>query len=159
MALIEHRPTGLLKHLLRTPIWFYRAGLGRLLGHRFVYIAHRGRRTGARREVVLEVVGYTARIPEVVVIAAWGKNPDWYRNLQAAPALELRIAAQRWDRPEHRFLDDADTLRVLHSYQQAHPGAWKRIAPLIGLPAEPDEASLRAVHGVAFTPHPMTDER
>ena len=154
MALIEHRPTGLLKHLLRAPIWFYRAGLGRLLGHRFVYIAHRGRRTGARREVVLEVVGYTPRIPEVVVVAAWGKHPDWYGNLNAAPALELRIAAQRWDRPDHRFLDDADTLQVLRGYQQAHRRAWKRIAPLIGLPAELDESAVQAVHGVAFTPHP-----
>ena len=63
MTLIDHQPTGLLKHLLRAPIWLYRAGLGPLLGHRFVYIAHRGRRTGARREVVLEVVGYTPKDP------------------------------------------------------------------------------------------------
>ena len=85
-----------------------------------------------------------------------GQAPDWYRNLKAAPALELRIAAQRWDRPDHRFLDNADALRVLRSYQQAHPGAWKRIAPLIGLPAELDEAGAHAVHGVAFTPHLTT---
>ena len=63
MTLLDHQPTGLLKHLLRAPIWLYRAGLGPLLGHRFVYIAHRGRRTGARREVVLEVVGYTPKDP------------------------------------------------------------------------------------------------
>jgi hypothetical protein len=33
------------------PIWLYRARLGFLLGHRFVYVAHRGRVSGARREV------------------------------------------------------------------------------------------------------------
>jgi hypothetical protein len=31
-----------LRKLLRAPIWLYRARLGFLLGHRFVYVAHRG---------------------------------------------------------------------------------------------------------------------
>ena len=60
MTLIDHQPSGLLRHLLRARISFYRAGSGRLLGHRFVNLAHRGR-PGARREVDLEVVGYTPR--------------------------------------------------------------------------------------------------
>lgn len=61
-------------HSLRAPIWFYRARLGWLFGHRPLSIAHRGRRTPAR-----------GRAPrpgraEVAVIAAWGLEPDWYRN-------------------------------------------------------------------------------
>jgi hypothetical protein len=87
MALTDRRPSGLLRLLLRAPIWLYRARLGRLAGHRLLYLAHRGRRTGTRREVVVETVGYTPDVPEAVVVAAWGRNPDWYRNLQAAPAI------------------------------------------------------------------------
>ncbi|GDY31723.1 nitroreductase family deazaflavin-dependent oxidoreductase [Gandjariella thermophila] len=156
MALTDRKPTGLLRGLLRAPIWLYRARLGWVAGHRLLYIAHRGRRTGARREVVVEVVRYRREVPEVVVVAAWGKNPDWYRNLRVAPALEVRIGAQRWQRPHHRFLDDAETLRVLHTYQRAHPHAWKRIAPVLGFPrdlADPRWSEVvGSVRAIAFTP-------
>ncbi|HEX3786469.1 MAG TPA: nitroreductase family deazaflavin-dependent oxidoreductase [Pseudonocardiaceae bacterium] len=156
MALTDRKPSGVLKILLRTPVWLYRARLGWLAGHRLVYIVHRGRRSGARREVVAEVVGYDPAKPEVVVIAAWGKNPDWYRNLAAAPALEIRIGAQRWLRPVHRFLDGADTLHLLLSYQRQHPRAWKRLGPLLGFPADAGDPRWPAIadstHAIVFTP-------
>jgi len=63
MPLMDRKPTGLLRLLLRAPILLYRARAGWLLGHRFVYVAHRGRRTGARREVVVEVVCYLPAAP------------------------------------------------------------------------------------------------
>ncbi|WP_020670357.1 nitroreductase family deazaflavin-dependent oxidoreductase [Amycolatopsis nigrescens] len=156
MALTDRKPTGLLKVLLRAPIWLYRAHLGRLLGHRLLYLAHQGRRTGARREVVVETVRYNPAVPEVVVIAAWGGDPDWYRNLKAAPALEVRLGGQHWPRPGHRFLDGTETLGVLRAYQRAHPHAWKRLAPALGFPADPADprwpAVAEGVHAIAFTP-------
>ena len=85
MAVTDHKPRGLLRLALRAPIWLYRANLGWLTGRRLLYVAHRGRRTGARREVVAETVRYDPSVPEAVVVAAWGKNPDWLRNLRAAP--------------------------------------------------------------------------
>lgn len=156
MSLTDRKPTGLTRTLLRLPLWLYRARLGWMAGHRLVYIVHRGRRTGARREVVAEVVHYDRSAPELVVVAAWGKNPDWYRNLTAAPAVEVRIAAQRWERPGHRFLDGAETLRTLRAYQDAHPRAWRRLAPLLGFPTDPADprwpAVAEAAHAIAFTP-------
>jgi deazaflavin-dependent oxidoreductase (nitroreductase family) len=157
VALTDRKPTGLLRAALRAPIWLYRARLGRLTGRRLVYIAHRGRRTGARREVVAETVRYDQAGPEVVVVAAWGREPDWYRNLRAAPAIEVRIGAARWPRPRHRFLDAAETRRVLLAYRHAHPRAWRRIAPLLGFPTDPDDPRWPQVaattHAIAFSPH------
>lgn len=156
MALTDRKPRGVLRVLLRAPIWLYRARLGVLAGHRLLYLAHRGRRTGARREVVVEVVRYEPGRPEAVVIAAWGKDPDWYRNLRAAPALEVRIGAQRWTRPEHRFLGGEEAHEVLLDYQRAHPRAWKRIAPVLGFPTDPADPRwperAREVRAIAFTP-------
>jgi len=34
MAITDRKPTGLLRALLRTPIWLYRLRLGRLAGRR-----------------------------------------------------------------------------------------------------------------------------
>lgn len=156
MPITDRKPTGVPRLALRAPIWLYRARLGRFLGHRLVYIAHRGRKTGARRAVVVEAVGYNAAPPSVTVVAAWGKNPDWYRNLLAAPAIEVRVGAHRWPTPDHRQLTGAEVLDTLHAYQRAHPRAWRRIAPLLGFPREIDDPQWPAVaakvRAVTFTP-------
>ena len=64
------RPTGPLRLILRAPLLLYRVRLGWLLGSRFVYIVHRGRRSGAIREVMVEAVRLETHPPEVTVIAA-----------------------------------------------------------------------------------------
>jgi len=156
MPVTDRKPRGVLRFFLRTPIWLYRAGLGWLTANRLLYLAHRGRKTGARREVVVEVVGYDPAKPEVVVIAAWGKNPDWYRNLLAAPAIEVRLGRHRWPAPEHRFLEADETQSTLLAYQRAHPRAWKRLAPVLGFPVDPHDPTwpdvAAAVHAIAFSP-------
>lgn len=158
MALTERTPTGVLRMLLRLPLWLYRLRLGWLAGHRLVYIVHRGRRTGARREAVAEVVRYERSVPEIVVVAAWGGAPNWYLNLVAGPAIEVRTGFQRWTQPAHRFLDGPETLRILIAYQHAHPHLWRRLAPALGLPADPADPRWPAVagslHTIAFTPRP-----
>lgn len=156
MTLTDRKPKGALRVFLRLPIWLYRVRLGWLLGHRLVYLAHRGRRTGARREVVAETVRYDPERPEVVVVAAWGRDPDWYRNLRVGPALEVRVGGHRWTRPAHRFLDGTETARTLLDYQRAHPRAWRHIAPLLGFPTDPADPRwpevAGSVHAIAFTP-------
>lgn len=157
MAITDRKPTGLLRLALRAPIWLYRARLGWVFGHRLVYLAHRGRRTGTRRDVVIEAVRYDPAAPSVTVVAAWGKNPDWYRNLLAAPAIEVRVGAHRWHTPGHRHLTTAEVQETLHAYQRARPRAWRRLAPLLGFPTDPDDPRWPAVAGsvraIAFTPH------
>lgn len=154
----DRKPTGLLRWALRLPIWLFRAHLGFLFGHRLAYIAHRGRRSGARREVVVEVVRYDRATPEITVIAAWGGIPDWYRNLRAAPAIEVRLGRHRWSRPEHRFLDTNAVLAVLHEYQRAHPRAFAQLGPRLGFPADPHDPSwpevAARVRAVTFRPAP-----
>ena len=96
MPLTEKRPRGLLRLALRAPLLLYRVRLSWLLGERFLLLVHQGRTTGLRHETLLEVAYRDAQTGEVVVIAAWGKFAAWYRNLQAAPAIEVRIGHERW---------------------------------------------------------------
>jgi deazaflavin-dependent oxidoreductase (nitroreductase family) len=152
----DKKPTGLLRWALRLPIWLFRAHLGFLFGHRLAYLAHRGRKTGARREVVVEVVRYDAGVPEFTVIAAWGGTPDWYRNLRAAPAIEVRIGRHRWPAPVQRFLTPQQILDLLHDYQRAHPKAFGQLGPRLGFPADPQDPAwpevAARVHAIAFRP-------
>ncbi|MGW4589727.1 nitroreductase family deazaflavin-dependent oxidoreductase [Amycolatopsis thermoflava] len=155
MPLIERSPAGLVRLLFRAPVPLYRLGLGPLFGHRLVYLAHRGRTSGRRREVVLEVVGLDRRVPEVVVVAAWGERADWYRNIQAAPALELRTGLWRWTGPRHRVLDRDEMVAVLTAYRARHRRAWHHLAPVLGLPEDPataPAAALSRIRAVALRP-------
>ncbi|MFC6019841.1 nitroreductase family deazaflavin-dependent oxidoreductase [Plantactinospora solaniradicis] len=158
MALTDNQPHGLVRMLLRAPIWLYRVRLGWLAGHRLLYLVHRGRRTGKRREVIVETVHYDPAAPEAIVVAAWGRSPDWYQNLLAAPAIEVRVGSHRWPRPDHRFLAPAETYQTLLAYRQAHPRAWKHIAPLLGFPTDPADRRwpeiAATVRAIAFTPVP-----
>src|SRR5579885_1162509 len=97
MAVItQSKPAGLLKLVFRMPRYLYRWHLGWLFGHRFLMITHIGRKSGLRRQTVLEVAHYDPSTQECVVMAGYGTQSDWYRNIQAQPAIEVQIGHQRY---------------------------------------------------------------
>jgi deazaflavin-dependent oxidoreductase (nitroreductase family) len=83
-----------LRLAFRLPIYLYRLDLGWLLGHRFLLLVHRGRKTGLPHQTVLEVVLYDPSSRESVVVSAWGEDADWYRNIQKCPAIEIKSLRQ-----------------------------------------------------------------
>lgn len=117
--MIHQRPTGLLRTLFRLPIYLYRLDLGWLLGHRFLMLTHRGRRTGLLRQAVLEVLHYDPDSQESIVIAALGERADWYRNIQASPPLEVQTGHLRYV-PQYRFLTPSEASAVWMRFEQDH---------------------------------------
>jgi deazaflavin-dependent oxidoreductase (nitroreductase family) len=109
---------------MRLPVWLYRLGLGELLGHRFLLLTHCGRKSGRAYQTMLEVVHYDPSTRESIVVAAWGDRADWYRNLQAHPALRVQTAGVRYT-PTHRFLAPGEVDAQLGAYRREHPlAAW-----------------------------------
>ncbi|WP_181188151.1 nitroreductase family deazaflavin-dependent oxidoreductase [Actinopolyspora mortivallis] len=127
-------PSGLTRRLFRLPVHLYRRNLGRLLGNRFVYLVHRGRRSGLPRETVLEVVRHRERTDEVTVVSGWGRSSNWYRNITAEPALEIRIGGRRHVRPHQRVLEESETAELLEEYVARHPYAARVLARLTDWP-------------------------
>jgi deazaflavin-dependent oxidoreductase (nitroreductase family) len=155
MGLTTRRLRGCSRLLIRAPLLLYRLRMGWLYGHRFVYVTHRGRRTGLRRETVLEVVRFDRDRAEVFVVSGWDTRSDWYRNLRSGPPLEVRIGRHRWLSPRCRRLDEAETAQLLDAYRRGHPRAWRWLAPLIGLTVDWDGASKaisRMPTALAFRP-------
>ncbi len=126
MALAEHRPAGWLRVAFRVPILLYRLGLGRALDHRLLLIVHRGRRSRLLRETVVEVVRYDPATRACVVMAGWRGTTDWYRNIQAEPALEIRVGGDRYA-PTQRFLTTDETVAELRSYTERHPWLARQV--------------------------------
>ncbi len=149
------KPTGASRLVFRLPIYLYRLDLGRLLGHRFLLLVHRGRKSGLLRETVLEVLLHDPATRESVVLSAWGEKSDWYRNVGATPALEVRTAGQRYV-PEQRFLAPEENHAVISDYGRRHPLALRVFARVFGYPLGGTEAARREVAGslrvVAFRP-------
>lgn len=107
-------------------------------------LTHRGRRTGTVRQTVLEVVRYDPARRECIVVSAWGERADWYRNLQASPALALQVGRERY-RPVQRFLSEAEIAVELRDYQRRHPLLFRLMARWLGFSRKDDVDTLRAL--------------
>jgi deazaflavin-dependent oxidoreductase (nitroreductase family) len=110
------KKTRALQYLFRGPVYLYRWHLGWLLGHRLLLLTHTGRRSGLRRQTVLEVVDYRKPGPEVVVVSAFGRNADWLRNIEAKPNEEVTVGSQHFP-ASHRFLSEPEAMRVIQGYE------------------------------------------
>src|SRR5690348_3028048 len=87
---LRRRPGRIALAIMRMPLRAYAHGAGWMLGTTFVQFTHVGRRTGATHEAVAMVLHRDPATREVVICAGWA-NTDWYRNLEAAPALSVQI--------------------------------------------------------------------
>ncbi len=94
------------------------------------------------RETVLEVILYEPATRESVVLSAWGEKADWYRNVVATPALEVRTGGQRYV-PEQRFLAPDENHAMLADYRRRHPLAFRIFARVFGYPLGGTETMSR----------------
>ena len=144
------RPRGLRRLLYRLPIAFYRVGLGRLLGGRFLLLEHRGRRSGATRRTVLEVLRRDAASETWYVASGWGERADWYRNLRHDPRAGIRVGSRRV-RVEARLLSSEEGEREVLRYGRDHPRAARGVARLLGYEIDGSDADLRALAALQRT--------
>lgn len=106
-----------MRRLLGAPRQLYRHGWGRLLGHRFLQLSHRGRRTGRQYHTVLEVVRYDPTTGEATVTAGFGKESDWLRNIQAGSDVVVSIG--RASAPAtFRMLPPDEAIEVFADYER-----------------------------------------
>ena len=120
------RPGPVLRRLLRAPVFLYRAGLGGLLGSRFLLITHVGRRSGREYRTVVEVVGRLPESDEYVVMAGFGHAADWLQNLRAGGGREITVGSRRF-RPAVRELGEDEGCAVLAGSEQRN----RLIAPVV----------------------------
>ena len=121
-------------------LWHWRLGMGPYLNSwptgigRFVVLVHRGRKSG---RLYRTPVNYAEIDGDVYVAAGFGKTADWYRNLMAAPRVELWLPDGRW------LADAADVTDAPESI------AWLR---------EVLKGSGFAAYLAGINPHKMNDE-
>jgi len=120
------RPGPILGRALRLPVHLYDIGAGRLLGHRFLLLTHRGRRSGRLYRTMLEVVGWDAERCEATVMSGFGAKANWRLNVLAGGAVEVRIAGLRFA-PEVRSPGREEAARAVADYERRSRAA----APIV----------------------------
>lgn len=123
----KKRPSGLVKLGFKVPVWLYRAHLGFLFGGRIFAIVHHGRTSGKRYVSGLEVL--VRRDGELFVFSAWGKQADWYRNIEAGGVDELWDGRRRYPGAAFRPLEPEEAYEILEAYEAEHPSTAKRTLP------------------------------
>ncbi|MGH3095141.1 MAG: nitroreductase family deazaflavin-dependent oxidoreductase [Streptosporangiales bacterium] len=111
--------------LMRAPIWLYRARLGFLFSSRMLMLEHIGRKSGAKRYAVLEVIDHPTL--EVYIIASgFGVRAQWFRNLITNPRVRVSVGSQRARRATARPLSTTEADAALSAYVQRYPRAWAK---------------------------------
>ena len=132
LTLAQPSPSGgILRWLLGLPVHLYHAGLGFVLGRRFLLLVTTGRRTGLRRETVVEVMRYDAVAHEAIVLAGWGSRTAWLHNVESGLAQEVRIGRDRYV-PDHRVLEADEAVAVLAAYERRNRLAAPIVRSVLG---------------------------
>lgn len=124
-------PSGFSRLIFRLPIWLYHAGLGGMLGKRFVCLTHTGRKSGLPRQTILEVVRYDPGTGTCIVAAGFGDRSDWVQNVARNPHIVFTIGRLRKTGLAEKLT--AETAgQELVAYSRLHPVAWRELSNFMG---------------------------
>ncbi|MED5815526.1 nitroreductase family deazaflavin-dependent oxidoreductase [Mycolicibacterium sp. 050232] len=136
------------RRLVRAPIWIYRARAGALLGSRMLMLEHIGRKSGAPRHVVLEVIDHPTS-DTYVIASGFGAKAQWFRNIEANPNVRVYIGSHAPAPATARVLTQQETDRALARYRDKHPKAWAQLHTVLeetlGRPITDTDAPLPMV--------------
>lgn len=130
----KQRPGPILRALYRAPLVAYRFGLaGRehWLGLRWILIETRGRRTGRRHAVLVDLLGEEPESGRHFVQSAYGGSADWVRNVEANRRLQAQVGTERFA-ARLESVEPMTARRVMLAYRSAHPLYSPFIAWILG---------------------------
>jgi deazaflavin-dependent oxidoreductase (nitroreductase family) len=149
------KPSGVYKWFLQSPKWLYHAKLGFVFGQRFLLLEHTGRKSGNVYHTPLEVAYHNPETDEYVVTSGDGVRADWYRNIQANPAVAIWIRSSRYPTAQ-RFLPTEEAVEVMKTYEREHPKTAARLEEIMGVSHDETQESwlamMEQIPMIGFTP-------
>jgi deazaflavin-dependent oxidoreductase (nitroreductase family) len=139
---LRRKPGRLALAVFGLPVGAYRHDSGWLLGRTFLDFTHTGRRTGQPHDAVAMVLEFEDATREAVICAAWGAGTDWFRNLQAGPALKVQHGRDSYV-PEHRFLSDVEAFEIAVRFRRDHPHRLRLQSAVLGWGDLADDDAVR----------------
>jgi deazaflavin-dependent oxidoreductase (nitroreductase family) len=139
----EGKPSGLMRAAVRFPVHLYKARLGWLLGKRFLMLTHTGRKSGAERFTVLEVVDQDPAAGTYFVASGWGEKSQWLQNVEANPSAQITVGMKSSQVTAVRMTREQSE-QVFIRCADMHPIAFKKLVKFMtGVEVEADEAGAK----------------
>jgi deazaflavin-dependent oxidoreductase (nitroreductase family) len=139
----QDSPGPVFKWLFKIPVFFYKIGLP-LFGNFILLLTTNGRKSGKLRQVPLEYrcedgTGYR------IIMAGWGGNTDWRRNIEVDPNVTVQAGREKYDALAEP-LTDAEVAAFLAHAMRLNPASEKIWSRWAGEPVSVDdpEGMLRA---------------
>ena len=143
-----------MSRFFKLPLFFYRMGLGRIFGKRFMVLTHVGRKSGKVHQSVLAIVGFDPKTREIRAVSPWSSS-NWFRNIQATPALEVQTAGVRYA-PRQRWLSAEEIASGFIEFRRRYPIFSRMVARIPGWNIDSTYEEFvelaRTLRGVAFEP-------
>jgi hypothetical protein len=103
---------------------------------------------------VLAVLHYDERTHEILAVSPWGGS-DWFRNIQATPALEVETGSVRYA-PTQRYLSPEEIAAAFIEFRRRYPIFSRLVARIPGWKIDSTYEEFlelaRTLRGVAFQP-------
>jgi deazaflavin-dependent oxidoreductase (nitroreductase family) len=144
MTMFEKRPNALLKFFFKFPLLLHKMGLGgweRLIGTEWMRITTTGRKTGKRRESLVDVMDYDKATDTYYIEAAYGARADWFKNIKANPVFEAQVGRRKF-KAQAQELNAADTGEMLVRFFRRKPAYTRSVMAMVGMKFK-DENELR----------------
>jgi deazaflavin-dependent oxidoreductase (nitroreductase family) len=139
---LRRKPGRLAVAVFRLPLKAYQHNAGPAVGRTFLAFTHLGRKTGQAHQTVAMVLHHDKATGEAVICAAWGPQTDWYRNLQAQPAVTVQLGGQTFT-PQQRFLSEDEAFGVVVQFRRQHPHRLRFFSTILAWGDLRDEARVR----------------
>jgi len=136
-------PHGISRLLFRSPIWLFELGLGWIFGGRLLLLNHIGRKTGQKRQVVLEVAQHDKQTDTFIVNVGFGKRSDWYQNIEKNPDVSIMVG-RRTIHARAEVLSPADGGEIMVTFSKEHP-LEARMSSMLGYKVDGTEEDFRAL--------------
>ncbi len=150
-------PPAFMLPFMKMPLIFYRLGLGWVFGKRFMLLTHVGRRSGKVYRTVLVALRFDETTHEILAVSPWSAS-NWYRNIQAAPALEVEMGRVRYA-PKQRAASPEEITAAFIEFRRQHPLFSRMVARIPGWKINSSYEELldlaRTLRGVVFQPKKM----
>jgi deazaflavin-dependent oxidoreductase (nitroreductase family) len=146
MNALGKRPNRLLKFFFKVPVWVHKMGFGgweRLVGAQWMLITTTGRKTGKRRETMVDVMDYDKTSDTYYIEAAYGARADWYRNIQSNPIFEAQVGRRKF-KARAGALTTEGAGEMLVQFYRSKPAYTRSVMAMAGMKFK-DEDELRVI--------------
>lgn len=142
--MLRKRPNPLLKLFFKFPLLLHKIGLGgweKLIGAEWMLLSTTGRKTGRRRDSMVDVMDYDAESDTYYIEAAYGSRADWFKNIQANPVFDAQVGRRKFKATAEE-LSGKDTGEALVRFFRRKPAYTRSVMAMVGMKFK-DEDELR----------------